>query len=193
MRSLARLTTIMLASLPLAALIRLRARTLARLATMMRTSMPLVGVRLGLDSDVEILARVADSADQDLVAVWPLALELLLLVVLSEGLLGDFVIEESRVGGDEGGLAGWVCAFDFGALDAADAVVVVVNGCLEDCSPFISLLLYPLRPPIPQSEGNGRGETTYHSARNHQPHHWHCPSTSRHWAWYQCGHRTPGL
>jgi hypothetical protein len=49
MRRLARLTTIMLASLPLAALIRLRARTLARLATMMRTSMPLVGVRLGLD------------------------------------------------------------------------------------------------------------------------------------------------
>ena len=42
------------------------------------------------------------------------------------------------MGGFKGGLAGWVCAFDFGVLEAADAVVVVVDCGLEDCL-FFSL------------------------------------------------------
>jgi hypothetical protein len=37
------------------------------------------------------------------------------------------------VGGGEGGLAGQVCAFDFGVLKAADAVSVVVDCGLDDC------------------------------------------------------------
>ena len=96
--------------------------------------MLLMRVRLSLDGDVEVHARLANSADDDIVAIWPLAFKLLLLVVLCEGVLGDFVIEENGVGGGESFLAGWVCAFDFGVLQAADAVGVVVDGCLKNCS-----------------------------------------------------------
>jgi hypothetical protein len=119
-----------LASLVLTVFISLCARAIALLASVMRASMLLVGVWLSLDRDVEVLARLAHSADKDIIAIWPLAFKLLLLVVLLEGVLGDFVIEEDRVGGGIGGLAGGICAFDFGVLDAADAVGVVVDGCL---------------------------------------------------------------
>ncbi len=74
----------MLTSLALATLIALRARTLAHLSTMMRASMLLMRVWLSLDRDVEVQARLADSADNDVVAIRPLALKLLLLVVLGE-------------------------------------------------------------------------------------------------------------
>jgi hypothetical protein len=155
MSSLARLTTFMLAGFPLTALIGLRARTLALFATMVRASVLLVRVRLGLDGDIEVLPRLADGPDQDLVAVWPLALELLLLIVLGEGLLSDFIVEERRVGGDKGGFAGWVCAFDFGALNAADAIVVVVDGRLEDFFHYQPHPL-PIRTPIPHVRENVR-------------------------------------
>lgn len=130
----------MLARLRLAALVRLRARTVALLASMVRASVLRVGVRLGFDGDVEVLARLADSVDEDLVAVWPFALELLLLVVLGEGVLGDLFVEEGGVRSSVGSLAGRVCAFDFGVLEAADAVVVVVDGCLEDCFHLLSAI-----------------------------------------------------
>jgi HAMP domain-containing protein len=53
----------MLASLSLAALIRVGARTVALLASMMRASVLLVRVWLSLNRDVEVLARLADSVD----------------------------------------------------------------------------------------------------------------------------------
>ena len=109
---------------------------------MMRASVLLVRVRLSLNRDVEVLACLADSVDQDLVAVWPLAVKLFLLVVLGERVLGDFVIEESSMCGGVGVLADWVCAFNFGVLEAADAVIVVVDSCLEDCFPHHQLLVH---------------------------------------------------
>jgi HAMP domain-containing protein len=136
----------MLASLSLAALILVGARTITLLASMMRASVLLVGVWLSLDRDVEVLARLADSVDQNLIAVWPLAVKLLLLVVLGEGVFGDFVIEESSVCGSVGVFADWVCAFDFGVLEAADAVVVVIDGCLEDCISCQPYSLYHHKP-----------------------------------------------
>jgi hypothetical protein len=185
--SLVGLTALVLASLALAALVSLRAATIALLAAVVRASVLRVGVRLGLDRDVEVQARLADSADQDLVAVWPLALELLLLVVLGEGFLGDLFVEENGVRSSVGGLAGQICTFDFGVLEATDTVVVVVDGCLEDYFPSSSARA------TQNSKLNIEEESTYHSANDPQPHRWHCPSASRHWASYQCGHRTPGL
>jgi hypothetical protein len=52
-------------------------------------------------------------------------------------------------------LADWVCALDFGVLEASDAVVVVVDGCLKDCSPFHQPSLYP---KVQQSKGEGGWE-----------------------------------
>jgi hypothetical protein len=123
-----------LASLTFAVFICLRARTIALLASVMSASVLLVGVRLSLDGDIEVLTSLADSTDKDLITVWPLTLKLLLLVVLFEGVLGNFVVEEGHMGGGIGILAGGICAFNFGMLDASDAVVVVVDGCLQHCS-----------------------------------------------------------
>lgn len=133
MSSLALLTALMLACLALAALISLGAFAVALLSSMVTTGVLLVAVWLCLDGDVEVLTSRGNSADEALVTVWPFTFELLLLVVLGEGFLGDFFIEESSMSGFESGLAGGVCAFNFGVLDAADAVVVVIDGCLEDC------------------------------------------------------------
>lgn len=141
MSGLAGLATLMLACLALAALISLRAWTIALLASMVRASMATMAVRLRLDSNREVLSRLSNSVDQDLIAIWPFSLELFLLVVLSEGRLSDFVIEKSDMCGFECCLAGGVCAFDLGVLVAADTISVVVDGCLEDYIQTISLYL----------------------------------------------------
>jgi hypothetical protein len=96
---LARRTTLVLASLSLTVFISLGARTIALLASVVRATVLLVGVRLSLDRNIEVLTSLADSTDKDLITVWPLILKLLLLIVLFEGVLGNFIIEEDRMGG----------------------------------------------------------------------------------------------
>ena len=132
-RSLAGLATRMLASLAFAYLVSLRARTVTLLSSMMAASVLLMAMWLNLDGDIVIISRIRNSADQNLITIWPFTLELLLLVVLGEGILGDLFIQESLVCSFVCGLAGWVCAFDFGVLLAADTIIVVVDICLEDC------------------------------------------------------------
>jgi hypothetical protein len=130
--SLAGLATLMLACLALTAFISLCAWAAALLASMVRTSVATMAVRLCLDSDVEVLSCLSNSADQNLITIWPFTLELLLLVVLGERLLGDFLVQKSSMCSFECDLAGGVCAFDFGSLIAADTISVIVDGCLED-------------------------------------------------------------
>jgi hypothetical protein len=96
---LARRTTLVLAGLSLTVFISLGARTIALLASVVRATVLLVGVRLSLDRNIEVLTSLADSTDKDLITVWPLILKLLLLIVLFEGVLGNFIIEEDRMGG----------------------------------------------------------------------------------------------
>jgi len=104
------------------------------LASMMRAIVRLVRMRLGLYEDQEVLSGLLDGMNKAIITIWPLAHKRLLLVIFSKGLLGDFIVKEGCLGGFECGLAGGVCAFDFGALDSANAVVVVVDGCLENCT-----------------------------------------------------------
>jgi hypothetical protein len=129
---LAGLATLMLACLALAALISLRAWTIALLAVMVRASVTTMAVWLCLNRNGEVLSRLSNSVDQDLITIWPFSLKLFLLVVLSEGRLSDFIIEKSDMCSFECSLAGGVCAFDLGVLVTADTISVVVDGCLED-------------------------------------------------------------
>lgn len=129
------LATLVLACLALAALISLCAWALALLASMITASVVLVAVWLCLDEDLEVLSRLSNSVNQDLITIWPFTLKLLLLVVLGKGLLRDFVIKKCGMCGFECSLAGEVCAFNFGVLVSADAVSVVVDGCLENYVP----------------------------------------------------------
>lgn len=131
----------MLACLALAALISLGAFAVALLASMVTTGVLIVAVWLCLDGDVEVLTGGGNGTDEALITIWPFTFELLLLVVLGERLLGYFVIKESSVRGFESGLACGICSFDFGVLDAADAIIVIIDGCLEDCLCQLSLKL----------------------------------------------------
>lgn len=139
--SLAGLATRMLASPALTSLISLRARTVALLAIMVAASMLLMVMRLNLDGDIVVLSCLINSVNQGLITIWPFTFKLLLLVVLSESLLCDLGVDEGSVCSCICGLAGWVCAFDFGVLLAADTIIVVVDICLEDCE-IISLCSY---------------------------------------------------
>jgi len=178
---LAGLATLMLACLALAALISLRAWTIALLAVMVRASVTTMAVWLCLNRNGEVLSRLSNSVDQDLITIWPFSLKLFLLVVLSEGRLSDFIIEKSDMCSFECSLAGGVCAFDLGVLVTADTISVVVDGCLED---YTNYQLIPSKV---------RKKQAYHSVRNHQLRQRHCPSALRHWAWCQGGHQTLDL
>jgi hypothetical protein len=125
---------LMLARLMLTASLRMLACTLALTASMVLTLVMLMRMRLRLDSNEEVLARLRHSVHEEFISVWPFFLKGFFLVVLCKRLLLDLVVEEGCLGGVVGGGASGVCAFDFGALDAADAVVVVVDGCLQDWS-----------------------------------------------------------
>ncbi len=69
---------------------------------------------------------------EHLVTIRPLALKVLFRIILGEVLLLDILIQERRGGRGVRLFAGQVRAFDLRRLDAADAVVIVVDGCLED-------------------------------------------------------------
>jgi hypothetical protein len=72
--------------------------------------------------------------DQALITVWPFPQEILLLIVLCKVLLCHLVVEENGIRSFECILARDECAFDFGVLDAADAIGVVVDCGLENCA-----------------------------------------------------------
>lgn len=128
------LTILMLALLMLTRTLRILTSTLALLPIVMLASVASMMMRLRLDRDQKVLPRLANSMNQALISVWPLAFELFLLVVLGEGLLLDFVVEEAGLCGFVGVLADWIGAFDFGVLDSADTIVVVVDCGLQNCS-----------------------------------------------------------
>eukprot|EP01065_Artemidia_motanka_P025799 TRINITY_DN30754_c0_g1_i1.p3 TRINITY_DN30754_c0_g1~~TRINITY_DN30754_c0_g1_i1.p3 ORF type:complete len:161 (-),score=0.44 TRINITY_DN30754_c0_g1_i1:308-790(-) len=122
----------MLASSILASAICVFAFTLAFSSSVVLARMMLVRMRLRLDRDEEVLARLCDSVHEDFISVWPLSHKCLLLVIFCEALLRDFVVEERGVSGGVGGGASGVSSFDFSRLNSADAVIVVVDGGLKD-------------------------------------------------------------
>lgn len=129
------LTLLMLASLRLTPTLTLLTLAIALLSPMVCTSMIAMAVRLSLHRNSEVLARLTNGMDETLVTIWPLALEVLLLVVFGEGCLGDFVaLKEGNLSGFECGLAGGVGAFDLRRLNATNAIIVVVDCGLQNCS-----------------------------------------------------------
>jgi len=122
----------MLAGLGFAFSVSMLTVALALRASVMLARMMLMAVRLSLDLNEEVLSCLGDGVNECIVSVGPFALLVLFLVVFCEGFLGDFVVEEGRGGGFEGCGASGVGAFNFGGLDAADTVIVVVDGCLEN-------------------------------------------------------------
>jgi len=129
----------MLAGLGLASSFSMLTAAFALRASMVLARMMLMTMWLSLDLNEEVLSCLGDGVNEGIVSVWPFALLVVFLIVFCEGFLGDFVVEEGRGGGFEGCGAGRVGAFNFGGLDTADAIVVVVDGCLENC--LLSVLL----------------------------------------------------
>lgn len=124
----------MLTSFTLTASFRMLTGALALPSPMMPTLMMLMSMRLCLNSYEKVLSRLRHRMHEYLISVRPIPLEIFLLVVFRKRGFWYVVVDQNGPSSGIGGSARGVRALDFGGLDAADAVVVVVYGCLEDCS-----------------------------------------------------------
>jgi hypothetical protein len=125
----------MLTSLDLTSRVPVFACTIAFLARMVLACMVLMRMWLRLDVNQEVVPILPNRMHQAIISVWPLAflLKALLQIVLCKFLLGDILVQESRLRGLVRGRASEVCAFDQSHLLAADAIIVVVDRGLENC------------------------------------------------------------
>ena len=94
--------------------------------------MMVMTMRLGFNRNLVVFTSFCYSMNQHIISIWPIISLRLLLVVLSEPLLCDFFVEQSILCGCSCGLAGGICAFNFGCLDTADAIIIVVDCGLKD-------------------------------------------------------------
>jgi len=125
-------TILMLALLVFASALRVFARAFTLVASVMPALVMLVAMWLSLDEDHEVLASLANSMNPALISIWPLTRKLLFYIILDERLLCVFIVEKYSLRRFKCRFAGWICAFNFCALDTSDAVIVVVDSCLED-------------------------------------------------------------
>jgi hypothetical protein len=125
----------MLTSLDLTSRIPVFACAIAFLARMVLACMMLMRMWLSLDVNQEVVPILPNRMNQAIIPVWPLALFLtaLLQIVLCKVLLGDILVQESRLRSLVRGRTSEICAFDQGRLRAADAIIVVVDCGLENC------------------------------------------------------------
>jgi hypothetical protein len=125
--------------------------------------MTLMAMWLGFDQNLEVFTSLCNSMNQHIISLWPLISFRVLLVVLSEPLLCDFLAEQSILCGFSRGLAGGIYAFNFGCLDAAGAIIVVVDCGLKDCKSISSCYRV------------ARKSSAYHSGDGLQLHRRHYP------------------
>jgi len=119
-------------SLTLTSSLRMLTCALTLLTPMVSSLMMLMRMRLRLNSHEKVLPRLRHRMYKHLIPIRPVPLKLLLLVVFRIRGFGHLVVDQDRMRGGVGRSARGIRAFDFGVLDAADTVVVVVYGCLED-------------------------------------------------------------
>jgi hypothetical protein len=110
------------------------AGALTGLTAVMLALVVLMAMRLSLHGHEEVLAILCNSMNQALISIWPFTLELLLLVILGKGFFRHIRVEENGMCGFERGFSRIECAFDLGSAIAANAVRIVVDRGLQNCT-----------------------------------------------------------
>lgn len=104
----------------------------------------LLSLRLSLHSHQEVFSRLLNRMYKHLIAVWPLSFKFFLLIVFRKRLFLHLVVEQNGFCCVVGLCTDRVRAFDFSALDTADAIVVVVYCCLKYCLHSLVMISYRL-------------------------------------------------